>query len=182
MSRITMIEARPMPQYLHTFLHASHPTTASTKMSIYQRILHPRHPPVIFLAPAVSLSEADHECHHEREQPSSFSEGETQNGIREQLSPQARVASRTANQSPKNRSNTHTGTRKTDCSETRTNVPASDDQGFSELGGEWANHLRREGGLESVADLLTFQGLEGSLGGVVVLEGAAHACSIERDS
>ena len=169
-----MIEARPTPQYLHTFLHAVHPTTASTKIEYILEDFAPTASSSSLLAPAISLSEADHECHHEREQPGSFSEGKPQNGIREQLSPQARVASRTANQSPKNRSNTHTGSRKTDCSKTRTNVSTSDDQGFSELGGKWADDLRREGGLEGVADLLTFKGLEGSLGGVVMLEGAAH--------
>ena len=47
MSRITMIEARPMPQYLHTFHPTNHTPSATTKMSIHQRIRHPHHPPVI---------------------------------------------------------------------------------------------------------------------------------------
>ena len=67
MSRITMIEARPMPQYLHTFLHAIHPTTASTKKSQILEDFAPTASSSDILAPAISLSEADHECHHERE-------------------------------------------------------------------------------------------------------------------
>ena len=98
------------------------------------------------------------------------------------MCPHARVASRPGDQGPENRSDTHTGTSKTDCSETGTNVSASNGEGFSELGGEWADNLRGEGGPEGVASLLTLEGLEGSLGGVVVLQGAAHACSLKRDS
>ena len=175
MSRITMIEARPMPQHLHTFHPANHTSSGITKMSIHQRIQHPHHPPVEHHSKPSILSEADHECHHEREQPGSFSKGETQNGIREQLSPHAWVTSHTGDQGPKDRSDTHTGTSKTDCSETGTDVASRDDQGFSELGGEWTDQLRREGRLEGIADLLTLEGLEGRLGGVVVLDRPAHA-------
>ena len=42
--------------------------------------------------------------------------------------------------------------------------------------------MRGEGGPEGVASLLTLEGLEGSLGGVVVLQGAAHACPLNHDS
>ena len=177
MSRITMIEARPMPQYLHTFHPMNHPAPATTnmKMSMHLKIPRMQHLRVCTQCLAPSLSKANHECHHEREQPCSFREGETQNGIREQLSSHARVASHTGDQAPKDRPNTHTGTSKTDCSETGTDVSASDDHGFSELGGERANHLRRQGCLECVADLLTLKGLEWGLGGTVVLEGAAHS-------
>ena len=177
MSRITMIEARPMPQYLHTFHPINHPapTTTTTKMSMHLKTSRLQHLRVCTQCLPSSLSEANHECHHEREQPCSFREGETQNGIREQLSSQAGVASHTGDQAPKDRSDTSTGTSKTDCSETGTDVSASDDHGFSELGRERADHLGREGSLEGVADLLTLEGLEGRLGGAVVLEGAAHS-------
>lgn len=170
-----MIEARPMPQYLHTFHPVNHPATTTTKMSMHLKIPQLQHLRVCTQCLPSSLSEADHECHHEREQSSSFREGETQNGIREQLSSHAGIASHTGDQAPKNRSDTHTGTCKTDCSETGTDVSAGDDHGFSELGGEGTDHLRRKGSLEGVADLLTLKGLEGGLGGTVVLEGAAHS-------
>lgn len=32
MSRITIVEARPMPQYLHAFHPANHPATTTTKV------------------------------------------------------------------------------------------------------------------------------------------------------
>lgn len=175
MSRITMIQAQSMPQYLHTFLQSIHPTTASAKLSIYQRISASTLSSSDILARAISLSEADHECHHEREQPGGFGEGETQNSVREQLSPHAWIAGHTGDQRPENCSNTHTGTSKTDGSKTRTNVSASDGKGFGELGGKRTDGLRCEGGPEGVADLLTLEGLEGRFDGVVVLNGAAHA-------
>ena len=170
-----MIQARSMPQSLHTLLqpHSSHHRIHEMEYILEDFTSTPSSSDI--LARAIFLSEADHECHHEREQPGSFSKGETQNCIREQLCPHAGIAGSTGDQSSKNRSNTHTGTSKTDCSETCTNVSAGEGKGFSELGGKWADSLRREGGLEGVADLLTLEGLEGSFDGVVVLKGAAHA-------
>lgn len=170
-----MIQAQSMPQYLHTFLQTIHPTTASAKLSIYQRISESTLSSSDILARAISLSEADHECHHEREQPGGFSEGETQNSVREKLSPHAWIAGHTGDQRPEDRSNTHTGTSKTDCSKTCTNVSPSDGKGLSELGGKWTDGLRCKRGLEGVANLLTLEGLEGGFDGVVVLKGAAHA-------
>lgn len=164
-----------MPQYLHTYLHPIHPISRSAKIGKYQRISAFTPSSSDILVRAISLSEADHECHHEREQPGGFSEGKTQNSIREQLPPHAWIAGHTSDQRPENRSNTHTGTSKTDCSKTCTNVSASDGKGFSELGGKWTDGLRCKGGLEGVADLLTLEGLEGGFDGVVVLKGAAHA-------
>ena len=81
MSRITMIQARPMPQQLHTLLHPNLPQPHLQNRVYTRGLLHSHHPPVVFYPKPTLLSEADHECHHEREQPSSFSEGETQNGI-----------------------------------------------------------------------------------------------------
>lgn len=120
------------------------------------------------------LSEADHESNHEREQPSSLREREPQNGIREQLSPQARVASDTGDQGSEHRSDTHTGTSETDGRETGTDLSAGFNESVGELGGVRADGLTgersRNGGFEK---LLTLGGLEGGLGSGVVLEGSA---------
>lgn len=121
------------------------------------------------------LSKADHESNHEREQASSLSEREPQNSIREQLSPQARVASDTGDQRSEHRSDTHTGTSETDGRETRTDLSAGFDESVGELGGVGTSGLTgergRDGGFE---DVLTLGGLEGGLGSGVVLEGSAN--------
>lgn len=48
MSRITKIEARPMPQHLHAFHLPNHLATAFAKMCIHQRIPPPHYPLVVF--------------------------------------------------------------------------------------------------------------------------------------
>jgi hypothetical protein len=62
----------------------------------------------------------EQEGHHEREKTSGLSEGETQNGVLEELTPEGRVAGDTLDEATENRSNTNTGTGKTDGSETGT--------------------------------------------------------------
>lgn len=130
------------------------------------------------------LSETDHECHHEREQTSGFSEGETQNGIREQLSPQAWIACHTSDQGTENRTNTHTSSGKTNGSKTGTNVATGFDEGVGELGGVRAgsltsNHASHGG----VADVLALQGLEGGVDrSIVAVEVAGKAYQLMQIS
>lgn len=127
------------------------------------------------------LSKADHEGNHEGEQSSGLSEGETQNGVREQLAPQAGVASNTGDQGAENGTDTRTGTSQTNCRQTGTDLLTGFDQSVGELGGVWPKCLTGEGtdggGLE---DLLTLCGLKGRLGSVVVLEGSANTCARDR--
>lgn len=121
------------------------------------------------------LSKANHEGNHEREQPSSFSEREPQNGVREQLTSQARVASDTSNQRSKHRTNTHTCTSKTNGCKTGTNLLTGFNESVGELRGIWAECLTGEGtDCCSLEDLLTLRGLEGRLGSIVVLESSAN--------
>ena len=56
------------------------------------------------------LDEFGQERNHEREQTSSFSEGETQNSVLEHLVLQARVAGKAEDESAKNNTDTSTGT------------------------------------------------------------------------
>lgn len=124
------------------------------------------------------LSKADHEGNHEREQAGGLSEGETQNGVLEQLAPQARVASGTGDQRTEDGTDTHTGTSQTNCRQTSTDLLAGFDESVGELGGVRAEGLTGEGtdggGLE---DLLTLCCLEGRLGSIVVLEGSTNTCA-----
>ena len=96
----------------------------------------------------------EQERHHEREQTSGLSEGETENGVLEELTPEGRVAGNTLDETTENRANTDTSTGKTDGSETGTL-----DLGGSDHGGS--------GGLSDDATLLD------NVAGGVVAEGTA---------
>lgn len=127
------------------------------------------------------LSKADHEGNHEREQPRSFSKGKTQNGVREQLTPQAGIASDTGDQRSEDRTNTHTGTSKTDGCQTGTNLLTGFDESIGELRRVRAECLtgkRADGG--GFENLLALRRLEGRLGSVVVLESSANTYNSRR--
>jgi hypothetical protein len=62
----------------------------------------------------------EQERHHECEQTSGLSEGETQNGVLEELTPEGRVAGNTLDETSENRTDTDTGTGETNGSETGT--------------------------------------------------------------
>lgn len=62
----------------------------------------------------------EQERHHEREETSGLSESETQDGVLEELTPEGRVAGNTLDEATENRSDTNTGTGKTNGSETST--------------------------------------------------------------
>jgi len=96
----------------------------------------------------------EQEGHHEREKTSGLSEGETENGVLEELTPEGGVAGNTLDETTENRSDTNTGTGKTDGSETGTLDLSGSDHGGS-------------GGLGDDATLLD------DVAGGVVAEGAA---------
>ena len=113
----------------------------------------------------ILLSEPNHECHHEREQTRSLSEGETQNGVREQLSSQTRVASHPGDERPKYRPDTNTSSCKTDGGHTGTNGRSGFGDGGGELTGVGTDGLTADEVTGSlVEDLLALEGLEGRFG------------------
>jgi hypothetical protein len=76
----------------------------------------------------------EQERHHECEQTSGLSEGETQNGVLEELTPEGRVAGNTLDETSENRTDTDTGTGETNGSETGTlDLGGSDHGGGSGL-------------------------------------------------
>jgi hypothetical protein len=77
----------------------------------------------------------EQEGHHEREKTSGLSEGETENGVLEELTPEGGVAGNTLDETTENRSDTNTGTGKTNGSETGTlDLSGSDHGGSGGLG------------------------------------------------
>lgn len=96
----------------------------------------------------------EQERHHEREKTSSFGEGETENGVLEELAPEGGVAGNTLDKTTENRSDTDTSTGKTDGSETGTLDLSGGDHGGS-------------GGLDDDATLLD------DVAGGAVTEGTA---------
>jgi len=77
----------------------------------------------------------EQEGHHEREKTSSFSKGETEDGVLEELTPEGRVAGNTLDEATENRADTDTSTGKTDGSETSTlDLSGSDHGGSGGLG------------------------------------------------
>lgn len=73
----------------------------------------------------------EQEGHHEREETSGFSEGETQDGILEELTPERRVAGDTLDEGTEDGTNTNTGTSETDGSNTGTLDLGGGDHGGS---------------------------------------------------
>ncbi|KAH9870877.1 hypothetical protein J1614_006449 [Plenodomus biglobosus] len=96
----------------------------------------------------------EQERHHEREKTSSFSKGETENGVLEELTPEGGVAGDTLDETTENRSDTDTSTGKTNGGQT-----SALDLGGSDHGGS--------GGLGDDATLLD------DVAGGVGAEGAA---------
>jgi hypothetical protein len=75
------------------------------------------------------------EGHHEGEQTSGFSEGETKDGVLEELTTERRVASYTLDEATENSTDTNTGTSKTNGGETGTlNLSSSNNSGGRGLG------------------------------------------------
>lgn len=128
-----------------------------------------------------------HHGNHEIEETHGLDEGETQNGVGEELATQSRVAGDTHEESGEDETDTDTGTTETDGSGTHTQVLGDLDHGGGDLGGVLAAGSSLEGlGLEEGGrgDALgsseggngsLLLGGEGALGGSVELEASSGA-------
>lgn len=130
--------------------------------------------------------------HHESEETSSFSEGETQNGVLEELTPEGWVAGDTLDESTEDRSNTNTSTSETDRGHTSTlDLSGSDHGGGGRLSDDAArlDHVATGVVLEGIAEDAVLD--EAVLGRLVADGGCRNAvngclmqlqASIEMDS
>lgn len=131
-----------------------------------------------------------HHGNHEIEETHGLDEGETQNGVGEELATQSRVAGDTHEESGEDETDTDTGTTETDGSGTHTQVLGDLNHGGGDLGGVLAAGSGLEGlagvGLEEGGrgDALgsseggngsLLLGGEGALGGSVELEASSGA-------
>lgn len=107
--------------------------------------------------------ELGHEGNHEVEKTNGLDESETQNGVREELTTEGRVAGNTVQESGEDETDTDTGTSQTDGSGTHTNVLGDLNHGLGDLG-RVSTALDLEGiaggGLQEVGSLLALEGLE----------------------
>lgn len=90
--------------------------------------------------------ELGHEGNHQVEKTNGLNEGETQNGVREELATEGRVAGNAVEEGSENQTDTDTGTSQTNSGRTHTDVLGDLDHSLSDL--------RRVGtalGLESLA-------------------------------
>lgn len=111
--------------------------------------------------------ELGHEGNHEVEKTNGLDEGETQNGVGEQLATEGGVTGDTVQESGEDETDTDTSTSQTDGGGTHTQVLGDLNQGVGHLGAVGAGLLLegRAGG--GVDDALALGGLEGA--------GLAHA-------
>lgn len=103
----------------------------------------------------------------------SLDEGETKNGVREELATEGRVAGNSVDEGGEDETDTNTGTSKTDGGGAHTNVLGDLDKGVGHLGGVGALGDRGAGGLEHVGGAL--HGVEGS-----VLAGGSWTSCVSR--
>jgi hypothetical protein len=103
--------------------------------------------------------EEDQEGNHQREQSSGLSEGETQNGVREQLASEGWVPCNTGDEGTENRTDTSSGTDESSSSSSGSDELASTEDGSSD----------RDGLSDDAAGLVA-----GDVGGGVAEHGAAH--------
>jgi hypothetical protein len=95
----------------------------------------------------------EEERHHEGEEASGFSEGETENGVLEKLTPEGRVAGDTLDEGTENRTDTDTSTSETDSSDTGTlDLGSSNHGGGGRLSDDAA-------GLDDVAAGVVLEGI-----------------------
>lgn len=110
--------------------------------------------------------ELGHEGNHEVEKTNGFDESETQNGVREQLASESRVAGNTVQEGSEDKTDTDTSTGKTDGGGTHTQVLGDLDHGLGDLRGVCSAGSLLEslagGGAQDLGGLLALDGLEGS--------------------
>ena len=107
--------------------------------------------------------ELGHEGNHQVEKTNGLDEGETKNGVGEELATEGRVAGNTVEESGEDETDTDTGTSQTDGSGTHTDVLGDLNHGVGDLRRVGAA-LNLEGiaggGLEERRSLLALEGLE----------------------
>jgi hypothetical protein len=106
------------------------------------------------------LDELGHHGNHQIEQTHSLDEGETQNGVREELATHAWVASHGEQERREDHADTDGGSAETDGGRTHADVPGDLDHGVGDFGRVRADGL--------AADV---KGIAGELGGLLALEG-----------
>jgi len=79
------------------------------------------------------LSKLGHESNHQVEQTNGLDEGKAQDGVREQLASQGRVAGRGADQGGEDKTDTDASTRQTDSGRAHANVLRDLDHSLSNL-------------------------------------------------
>lgn len=116
----------------------------------------------------------EQEGHHEREKTSGLSEGESENGVLEELTPEGGVAGDTLDKTAENRTDTDTGTGEANGSKTGTlNLGGSDHGGSGGLGDDTTLLDDVAGGVlaEGAADN------EAVLGGLAGCEMIVNGCT-----
>lgn len=114
----------------------------------------------IFLDSGVTY-ELGHEGNHEVEKTDGLDESETQNGVREQLSTEGRVAGNRGQEGREDETDTDTGTSQTDGGGTHTQVLGDLDHGLSDLRGVGTLlESLAGGGVDDLGSLLALDGLE----------------------
>jgi len=111
----------------------------------------------------VNTYELGHEGNHEVEKTDGLDESETQNGIREELATEGRVAGNTVQESGEDETDTDTGTSETDGSGTHTDVLGDLDHGLGDLRGVGTaldGESLAGGGVDDRGHLLALDGLE----------------------
>lgn len=113
---------------------------------------------------SVTTYELGHEGNHEIEKTNGLDESETQNGVREELATESRVAGNTVQESGEDETDTDTSTGKTDGGGTHTQVLGDLNHGVGNLGGVGTAGLESlaGGGVQDLGGLLALDGLEGS--------------------
>lgn len=114
-------------------------------------------------SPDRRLHELGHHGNHEVEKTDGLDEGETKNGVGEELATHAGVAADSKDESTENDTDTDTGTTKTNGGVTHAEVLRDLDEGVGHLGAVGAGGLLVElSGPEDGRGLLALDGLEGS--------------------
>jgi hypothetical protein len=105
--------------------------------------------------------ELGHEGNHEIEKTDSLDESETQNGVREELATEGRVAGNAGQESREDETDTDTGTSKTDGGGTHTQVLRDFNHSLGDLRGVGtALESLAGGGIDDLGSLLALDGLE----------------------
>jgi hypothetical protein len=112
----------------------------------------------------VNTYELGHEGNHKVEKTNGFDESEAQNGVREELATEGRVAGNAVEEGGEDETDTDTGTSQTDGSGTHTQVLGDLDHGLGDLrrvGTALDAEGLAGGGVDDGGHLLALDGLEG---------------------